>query len=438
MLCRRMKHRRRVLASDRRGTFLIISYTLVAFLTAWSAGTFKHSLANINLAQTNLEKIQAMHSAEAGVNQAIVWMRSQPSPPAGANAFTPQLTGGTSANNGATYTVSIDPDDNNAANPQNLYTITVSSTVNNVTSQIQAVLRTESYARYAYFTDSEETAQTCYNYWFGSYCFGGSNIWFTTGDVLNGPVRSNDQFNMNGTPVFNGDVTSAAATINYYNNSANPTFNGDLTLSASSTTVPMAATELRVGAVTGGQWYEGDTTITLQADGSMLVTNATNGWTNQVVAAPANGAIFVNGGDAMVSGTLDGSLTIGTSDNIVIEDHIDYAVDPQVDPTSDDMLGLIAEQEVQVPTSAPSNLRINASVMAIDESFDVVNSSSLPNKGNLTIYGGLIQTRRGTVGTISGNGYTKDYHYDDRLAETSPPFYPTTGEYEIVMWQQIQ
>ncbi len=431
---RRLKSRS---LSNKRGSLILLSYTLVAFITAWTAGTFQHGINNLNYAQTNIAKTQAMHSAEAGINQAIAWMRSQPSPPAGANAFTPTLAGGTTSASGATYTVTIDPDDDNANNPQNLYTLSVSSTVGAVTSVVQAVLRTESYARYAYFTDSEESL-SCYQRWGNTYCYS-NNIWFTNGDVLNGPVRSNDQFNMHGTPVFNGDVTSASASINYYNNSADPTFNGTLTLGAEQTTIPMAATELRTGAATAsGQWYEGSTTITFQSDGTLLVTNAAAGLNNAVVAAPANGAIFVNGGDATVSGTLNGSISVGSSENIVVADHIDYAVDPQVDPTSDDMLGLIAEEEVQVPTSAPSNLRINASVMAINESFDVIDSSSLPNKGDLTIYGGLIQTRRGTVGTTSGNGYTKDYNYDSRLAETSPPFYPTTGEYEIVMWQQTQ
>jgi hypothetical protein len=44
------------------------------------------------------------------------------------------------------------------------------------------------------------------------------------------------------------------------------------------------------------------------------------------------------------------------------------------------------------------------------------------------------------VGTFSGtppvlqNGFLKNYLYDDRLMFDAPPFFPTTGNYEIVSW----
>jgi hypothetical protein len=51
----------------------------------------------------------------------------------------------------------------------------------------------------------------------------------------------------------------------------------------------------------------------------------------------------------------------------------------------------------------------------------------------------VIQKKRGPVGTLSGDtlatGYMKDYRYDARLADSPPPFYPTTGQYDVKSWQ---
>jgi hypothetical protein len=62
-------------------------------------------------------------------------------------------------------------------------------------------------------------------------------------------------------------------------------------------------------------------------------------------------------------------------------------------------------------------------------------------KGSLHLLGGVIQKKRGPVGTFSGTslvtGYNKDYKYDRRLADNPPPFFPTTGEYDLKSWQEI-
>ena len=172
---------------------------------------------------------------------------------------------------------------------------------------------------------------------------------------------------------------------------------------------------------------------------------------NQPVSLPANGAMFVNGGNAIVSGTLDGQLTLGTSDDIIITGNIVYEADPTTNPASDDVLGLIAEENVILSATAPYNLTIHASVMAIDNpttaaaldgSFTVENWWVGPAKGTLAVLGGIIQGARGPVGTFNSStgvklsGYSKEYAYDTRFTSMAPPFFPTTGDYEDVMWQE--
>ena len=181
----------------------------------------------------------------------------------------------------------------------------------------------------------------------------------------------------------------------------------------------------------------------------MLVTNPVSGWVNQPLPLPTNGAVFVNGGNLTVSGTLKGQLTLGTSQNVIVANAVRYNCNPltQTDVTNQpcsptDLLGIVAEQNIVVSRSAPYDVTIHASVMALNESFTVERWWEGPPKGTLSVLGGIIQTRRGPVGTFNGgtgaklSGYTKDYRYDVRLSNMAPPFYPTTTRYQGRLWQE--
>jgi hypothetical protein len=160
------------------------------------------------------------------------------------------------------------------------------------------------------------------------------------------------------------------------------------------------------------------------------------------MALPSNGALFVNNGTLNISGTLNGRLTAGASRNVNITSNIVYASDPQTDPNSDDTLGIISERDIVVDDAAPHNLEINACLMALNTSFYLENWSSCGAKGDLSVYGGIIQKERGPVGTFNGStgqkisGYSKDYSYDPRLASSPPPFMPTTGDYITLSWEE--
>jgi hypothetical protein len=84
-----------------------------------------------------------------------------------------------------------------------------------------------------------------------------------------------------------------------------------------------------------------------------------------------------------------------------------------------------------------------ATIMALKYSFTVENYASGTPRGTLVLYGGLIQERRGPVGSYSGasgqllTGYAKDYTYDPRLRDTPPPGFPTTGTVKKVSWEEI-
>ncbi len=416
-----------------QGSILIFSYLLIAILITLGSAQFGRSATELNVSERYTDTLQAFHLSEAGVNAGFDWLKDQGVPPAGIAPFDP--FGGTQAFPGGTYQITIDPDDNNPAGFLDLFTLTATGQATGlaVGRQITLLLRTESFSRFSYFTNSERLAS-------------GNPIWFTGSDHLAGPVHSNDQFNISGSPIFDGLVSSTSGSINYKNpppaGGNNPQFNGGLELNAAPITLPLSATKLRVAAASAqGKWFAGNTTIVLEAGGTMRVTNPAAGLVDVPMALPANGAVFVNGGNVTVSGTLNGQVTIGTSDDVLINGHVRCAVDPQVNPASDDMLGLIAESDIIIAQTAPNNLKLQASVMALSTSFTVENWWAGAPRGTLNLYGGLIQDRRGPVGTFNSStglpvsGYVKNYLYDTRLTATAPPFYPTTGTYETLMWR---
>jgi len=419
---------------DRRGSVLITTYLVALALLAWVAAGFQRSHTELRAAERWIETMQAFHLTEGGIDESIRWLRTRPAPPAGTLRFNP--FGGPQPLGRGQFTAEIDPDDRNPTAFVDYFTIDTTGESGRalVRRRILHLLRNESFSRYSYFTNFERMSD-------------GTPIWFTSRDYLAGPVHTNDQLNIAGNPTFDGAVTSAASLIRYYNGGPprdHPAFNGGLSLNAQPTQLPLTVVPLRVAAMSGGLWLNGNTTITLQANGTMLVTNPARGWVNSLKPLPANGAVFINGGNLTVSGTLQGQLTLGTSHNVIVTNPIRYATDPRTDPASTDVLGLVAEQNVVISRNAPHDVAIYASIMALNSSFTVEQWWQGPPKGRLSVLGGIIQNRRGPVGTFSGStgvklsGYTKDYRYDTRLANLAPPFYPTTTQYQAVLWQEEQ
>jgi hypothetical protein len=70
-------------------------------------------------------------------------------------------------------------------------------------------------------------------------------------------------------------------------------------------------------------------------------------------------------------------------------------------------------------------LTIDATILALNQSFAVNNYSVGGNEGTLNIYGSIQQDARGAVG--QSGGYVKYYLYDPRLTLYGPPYYLTPG-----------
>ena len=187
-----------------------------------------------------------------------------------------------------------------------------------------------------------------------------------------------------------------------------------------------------------------------------------------------------------MNGSLSGELTIGTQNNVVIDGNVTYADCSGVWTTGqsgerdfcpysvagpNDSLGLVADQYVEVnhpvaggnygstlascggspgvlcdpasPSGAFVNgngqagLTIEATILAVNQSFVVNNWSTGGPEGQLAVYGSVGQYARGPVGTFSNNqslsGYVKHYTWDPLLGFIAPPDYlnPSTPSWVL-------
>lgn len=315
------------------------------------------------------------------------------------------------------------------------FTLLLHATSNYEGREIEAevMLTKDAFSKFSYFTDVEQ-----------------SNIWFFGGDELTGRVHSNGQLNIAGDPTFHGLVTSTQMW-REHSGGADPQFLGGAEFDHEEIDLPTdeQLNALRFSSDNGGLKFDHEVFITLNSDGTTRILENVNGnWNNNPVEhnftlSNYNGVIS-SSEKVYIKGQLKGQLTVHSEDDIEILGDLTYSEDPRDNPASSDILGLVSEAQVLVDDDAhrdngSQNLEIHASIMALDKSFTVEDYWEGSPKGELKILGGLIQERRGPVGTFSGgslrSGYSKNYEYDERLERMFPPSFPRESFFSIVYWK---
>ncbi len=136
-----------------------------------------------------------------------------------------------------------------------------------------------------------------------------------------------------------------------------------------------------------------------------------------------------------LQGKLDGRLTIASGDDVYLDDNVMMERNPISSP-SDDLLGLVSEKDIFVTDNEANNdnIEIHATMFTRTGSFQAENYDTRPPSGIIKLIGGLVQVKRGPVGTgqfVDGkvkikSGFLKRYYYDDRLADPlyRPPSFP--------------
>jgi Tfp pilus assembly protein PilX len=427
-----------------RGSALVVVLIVMSAVAAIAVGMSVMARTESTLAANDVEEKETFYLAEAATEEAINYLNGlgEPFRGSGANRDQPVELFANQARGAGHISVYLDAKDTNGGQATRFVQIQARAVHNNgrVAKAISVRVGQQNFSRYAYFSDLELQSN-------------GTKIWFMSADNLYGPVHTNDQFHISGTPTFHQEASSTAGSLDYYSGGPptdNPNFVKGVTLGAPRINLPSDLSLLKAKAqTTDGLYISGMTkaviTVTYNAalGVSQLIVKK-DAAAAQTYSLPANGVVYVNG-IAEVSGTLAGQLTIAAKNDLRIVDDMVYHTDPRTNPNSTDLLGLISEANV-VMAATSANLdsgdeTVMAAVMALGESFTAENYSAGSPRGKLKLYGGIIQKRRGPVGTFSGttvvSGYEKAYNADLRLMDTPPPAYPTTGVIERIAWREL-
>lgn len=443
------------------GVVLVTVLLLTMIMLIIVAGTLSYAIGSQPLSRRDQDYSAALSAAEAGLDDYLFRLNENDqyylynavtAPPDGNQAFNTWVSVPDSGSASVTCTASANsniPCFRYSVDTTNLTTqgaIIISSTgrSRNVTRTIQATLRRHAFIDYLYFTDYETTdpaaygagdfytpaeAQTyCAKRYYegrdingrddhismgtatdddsgGAYC---KDIVFGSGDVINGPLHSNDAIKICGTPTFNGKVTTswnpvagnkwvdgggACGSAPVFANAGDPKYADPLTMPPSNVAIKTEAD----GALGGtGCLFTGPTSITLNAGGTMTVVSpgSLNAYTNANCVGvnkplPTSGVIYVQNvpsiatdpnytaacrtstqiggaatvqhplgypqvfdintygcknGDVFLKGTLQGRLTIAADNNIDIIGNVTY----QSGTGGSDLLGLVANNYVEI------------------------------------------------------------------------------------------
>jgi len=338
---------------------------------------------------------------------------------------------------------------------QNIRKITASGSYGGITKTIEVILQPSKFSKFAYYSANEP-----------------SNIWWTTNDVVWGPLHVQGTLQVAGRPVFNGKVTTQSGLTMYdpghwetvtvkigkktvkqqvwVPGADDPQFNGGYETGVDLPLPANGVSDLET-ASTGGKKFTNHDTVFIKFQGDSVKYKYTKN-SNYTAAlgstfAP-NGVIFAKEAVLRVQGTVKGQYSLGVSGSttskgkVFLDDDITYNTNPQTNPNSTDLLGIIAQNDVMITNNVPnrSSINIYASIYSQQGGFGAENYDTRPVSGSINLYGGIQQSIRRAVGTFSGStivsGFNKLYRYDDRFATVSPPFFPGTGAFQVVSWYE--
>ncbi len=443
-----------IVIAEKKGFALVFSLLVVLLIVLICASYFSVAANDLVLANRITDSIRAYYIADAGLADAFMKLRAADDVSAIENSY-PVGPGNRTGSYNA-HGVSDGAD-------WPTYTITSQGTYHGIQKTLILEVHMVSFSRWSYISDGEVDPK-----W--------GPLFWVTGMIMTGPFFTNGQFNMCGTPTFDGPVGQVNPRINYFHVNSNPdhnpsgvlplqdnpNFQNGVTLNAPSldvfTVFGDALNNISAAAATPGQGVllTGVTAITLLSDGTMNVTNQNNNWDNQNIPMPADGAVFVQGGNVtMPDGTqvyqngdvtvqcspaqrlcFKGQLTIGSDNNIYLGSSILYhdKVSDKITYSGDDLLGLVAQNNVIVNDLPKGDLEFDGYIVALRGAFQVQNFLE-SFKGNMIQFGGLANLLDGPTCLFDPSqagkiidGYVTLQYYDSRLQETAPLWFPAVKD----------
>jgi len=310
----------------------------------------------------------------------------------------------------------------------NIRKLTTTGTYRGVTKTVEVIFKPSSFSKFAYFSTQDP-----------------GNLYWSNNDTIWGPFHSQGKINSYRHPVFHGKATTKTG-VHYYQTEAldAPYFYGGFESGVNMGFPPGGITTLEDLAESGGHLFDDEDTVYITFAGDSLKFRfAANDPDSTVLAtsfAP-NGIIVGEDATMRLKGTVKGQYTVGTTGPapkgmIYLDDDIVYFNDPRIDPSSTDILGIVANNDVKIADNLAnsSDINIHASIYAEKGGFGAGWSSFTQSNGFINLYGGIQNKTRVQIGVFGGNGFSRRYKYDERLMIMSPPGYPGTGILEIVSW----
>ena len=151
-----------------------------------------------------------------------------------------------------------------------------------------------------------------------------------------------------------------------------------------------------------------------------------------------NGVIYADGPIESLFGIVHRNvrLTIAARATITLTDHVVYQSPPGRGSDAANLLGLYSlKGDVQVDGArAPRDLHVDAVILAPEGKFWVKEFNALPDRGTLSVLGGVVQAKLGEFGAFDPArdtrlGYSRVVRFDRRLLHQMPPFFPLSSRY---------
>lgn len=496
---------------EEEGFTMIVVVMATFIVTALVIGALAAAQGDLHLTRNDLDHRKSYAAAQAGIDRyqflltrdTNYWATCQGITTKNVTSSTDEsyavtllpATSQTACSTTSPATSMLEPSITGSTAPGGSFRLSSTGTSRNVTRTVVATLKRATFLDFLYFTQLETSDPVTYaaswqagantqctkTFDQGRYSatIPGSSpatnctrIDFISGDVINGPLHTNDSVNLCGSPVFGRtsadmiETTGIAPGWNDDCGGSSPNFKGTLK-NAQQALVPPPTNGSLAAIASSAYHYYGLTKIVFNSTGTMSVNGGA------AISLPASGVIYVSNsptnacsnaynpksvtypddagcGNAYVHGSVGAPVTIASENDIVVDGSLTVAKDGSGNLTGGPV-GLIANNFVRIyhPCSggnngpgALSSPEIDAAILAIQHSFMVDNYNCGSPIGSLIVKGAIAQKFRGTVGTHSGStvttGYVKGYTYDDRLHYLSPPHFidPVQSAWRVVRQTQ--
>ncbi len=294
-----------------------------------------------------------------------------------------------------------------------------------------------SMVEYIDYTDTTRTKFIYPSYSHYGYLLHG-NTWpghiiYATLDTLVGPLYGNPPIKISaGTPVFLSKVASTAGS---FSGTGTPKTFGGIEFGTTAITPPNTSILAPIVAEANGaghvftSWSAFSDTLFLnfQSDSTYVWSEKISGNAGVNKTSDYNGLIMTQKvvGDfhIQVQGTVNGKITLISANDIIIENSLVCNNNPRFNANSQDLIGLIAIDDIIIPDNGINNINIQAALLAVGD-FEVLGWNTSAYRGNLRLYGTMAVNDEHEAGNPIATGFNKVDDYDLRFRHRTPPYFP--------------